>query len=139
MIRSATRWWRSTSRSAAFFGVAGQLALDLQALAQARRVLGGRDELGAGQVEVAFARAFPGQAQAVTEFEFGLVEVGLDPVQSLLVELAGAQGLGKRPGDDGAWLQDGLVVGQDDRVGDIGVGERHAGALVLAMRVIQRR
>jgi Phage integrase family len=57
---------------AAFLGVAGQLALDLQTLAQARRVLGSGDELGAGQVEVAFARAFPGQAQAVAEFQFGL-------------------------------------------------------------------
>jgi hypothetical protein len=35
-------------------------------------VLGRRDELGAGQVEVALAGAFDGKAQAAAEFELGL-------------------------------------------------------------------
>jgi hypothetical protein len=55
----------------------------------------------------------------VAEFQLGLVEVGLEPVQGVLAELPGAQGVGHRPGDDGAGLQDGLVVGQDDGVGDV--------------------
>jgi hypothetical protein len=57
-----------------------------------------------------------GQAQAVAEFQLGRVEVGLEPVEGVLAELPGAQGVGQRPGDDRAGLQDGLVVGQDDGV-----------------------
>jgi hypothetical protein len=47
----------------AFFGVIGELALKAEAFAQPRRVLGSGNELSAGQVEVASARAFLGQAQ----------------------------------------------------------------------------
>ncbi len=55
----------------------------------------------------------------MAEFQLGLVEVGLEPVQGVLPELPGAQGVGQWSGDDGAGLQDGLVVGQDDGVGDV--------------------
>ena len=37
-------------------------------------------ELGAGQVEVALARAFLGEAEAVAQLELGAEEVGLEPV-----------------------------------------------------------
>jgi hypothetical protein len=46
---------------AAFFGVIGELALKAEAFTEPRRVPRGGDELGAGQVEVAFARAFLGR------------------------------------------------------------------------------
>jgi hypothetical protein len=71
---------------AAFCGIVSELPLQAEAFAEPRRVLRGGDELGAGQVEVAFARAFLGQAQAVPEFQLGLVEVGLEPVQGVLPE-----------------------------------------------------
>jgi len=61
---------------AALPGIGGKLALQAQALAEPHRVVRGSDELGAGQVEIALARAFPGQAQAVAEFQFGLAEAG---------------------------------------------------------------
>ena len=48
-------------------GIAGKLELQSTATAQARGVGGRGDELGAGQVEVAFAWAFLGQAEAVAE------------------------------------------------------------------------
>jgi hypothetical protein len=83
---------------ASLSGVVGELGLDAEAFAEPRGVLGGGDELGAGQVEVAFARAFLGQAQAVAEFQLGLVEVGLEPVQGVLSELPGAQGVGQGGG-----------------------------------------
>jgi len=47
---------------AAFPGIVGELFLEAEAFAEPRRVLGRGDELGAGQVEVALARAFLGQA-----------------------------------------------------------------------------
>ncbi|MFE4869909.1 hypothetical protein [Streptomyces sp. NPDC056682] len=64
---------------AAFGGVVGEGLLDFTSGSQPRRVLGCRDELRAGQVEVALARAFGGKAKAAAEFEFGLEEVGLEP------------------------------------------------------------
>jgi hypothetical protein len=42
---------------AAFFGIIGELPLQAQAFAKSWRVLGGGDELGAREVEVAFAWA----------------------------------------------------------------------------------
>ena len=51
---------------AAFPGVVSELALKAEAFAEPRRVLRGGDELGTGQIEVALARAFLGQAQAVS-------------------------------------------------------------------------
>ncbi|MGY4919465.1 hypothetical protein ACWD9K_30360 [Streptomyces sp. 900116325] len=54
---------------AAFGGVVSEGLLDLTSSPQPRGVLGCGDELGAGQVEVAFAWAFGGEAQAPAEFE----------------------------------------------------------------------
>ena len=115
---------------AAGLGVVGQLPLGTQPRPQSRRVLRGGDELGATEVEVAFTRAFLGQAQAAAKLQFGLIEVGLEPVQGFLVEPTGAQRVGEWAGDGGAGLQDSLVVGEHDRIGDVGVGHRHARALV---------
>src|SRR6266567_4970687 len=69
---------------AAFAGVLDELLFDLEPGPQPWDVLGGGDELGAGQVEVALARSFGGQAQAVPELEFGLEEVALEPVDGLV-------------------------------------------------------
>src|SRR6516164_10964312 len=105
------RRWRSTSRAPpAFLGVVGELALKTEAFAQLRRVLGSGDELSACEVKVAFAQAFLGHPQAVAEFQLGLVEVGLEPVQGVLPELPGAYAVRHRPGDNLAGLE-GLVVG----------------------------
>jgi hypothetical protein len=71
-----------------------------------------------------------GQAQAAAEFQLGFVEVGLQPVEGRLIQFATAQGVGQRAGDGGAGLQDGLVVGQHNRVGDLRVGHGHAGTEV---------
>jgi len=51
---------------ASLSGVVGKLLLEAEAFAEPRRVLRGGDELGTGQIEVALARAFLGQAQAVS-------------------------------------------------------------------------
>ncbi|MFI2354571.1 hypothetical protein ACH5AG_07775 [Streptomyces anulatus] len=95
------------------FSVGYQLLFSAESFAQSWSVLGCGDELRAGQVEVALAGPLLGQAQAAAEFEFGLVEVGLQPVQRVLVELPGAQGVSEGAGDGGPRLEDGLVVGQD--------------------------
>ncbi len=58
-----------------FFSITGGLALPAEAFAELRGVLGSGDEFSAIQVEVAFTRAFLGQAQAVAEFQLGLVEI----------------------------------------------------------------
>lgn len=50
---------------AALVGVLSELLLDVQPGLQPRGVFGGGDELSAGQVEVALAGTFGGQAQAV--------------------------------------------------------------------------
>lgn len=57
-----------------------QVLLDFAPGAEPWRVLGRRDELRASQVEVALAGAFGWKAQAAAEFEFGLEEIGLQPV-----------------------------------------------------------
>ena len=60
-------------------GVVDELLLDGQAGAESGCVVAGSKELRAGQDEVAFAWPFGGGAQAVTQFKFGLQEVGLQP------------------------------------------------------------
>ena len=65
---------------AVFGRVEGEGLFDVAAGAQPGRVVGCGDEFGAGEVEVAFAGPFGGKAQAAAEFEFGLEEVGLEPV-----------------------------------------------------------
>jgi hypothetical protein len=94
-------------------GVVDELLLDLQPGSQPWGVLAGGDELGAGQVEVAFTRALGRQAQAVAELELGLEEIGLQPVHGLVGQDAGLQVERGGAGDDGAGRQDGLVVAQD--------------------------
>ncbi|WP_171075125.1 hypothetical protein [Nonomuraea basaltis] len=84
---------------APFAGVLDQLLFHLQPGPQAWGVVGRGDELGAGQVEVAFARTFAGQTQAVTEFQFGLEEVALQPVDRLRWESTGLQFVGGGAGD----------------------------------------
>lgn len=67
-------------------GVVDELLLDGEARAQPGCVVAGGEELRAGQHEIAFARSLGGCAQAVAEFEFGLEEVGLQPVHGVGVE-----------------------------------------------------
>jgi hypothetical protein len=87
---------------AALAGVLDELLLDVQPGPEPWGVLGGGDELGAGQVEVALAWALGGQAQAVAEFELGLEEVGLEPVDRLIGQDAGLDIERGGPGDDRA-------------------------------------
>ncbi len=67
---------------------------------QPRRVVARRHELRTGKHEVTLARAFLGQPQAVAEFEFGLEEVGLQPVHGLRVQPVLAQRLRGRADHD---------------------------------------
>ncbi|MGW0807885.1 hypothetical protein [Nonomuraea sp. NPDC002799] len=60
---------------AAFVSVPDQLLFDFQGGPESWGVGRSGDELGAGQIEVALARALGGQAQAVAELEFCLEEV----------------------------------------------------------------
>jgi hypothetical protein len=93
---------------ATFADVVNEFGFAVEAFSPPRRELGCGDELGAGEVEVAFTWTFLRQAQAVSEFQFDFVEVGLEPVDRLLVELAGADGVGlwparTAPGCRAAW------------------------------------
>jgi hypothetical protein len=90
---------------AALVGVLDELVFNLQTGSQSWGVVGGGDELGAGQVEVAFAGAFGRQAQAVAELEFGLEEVALQPVDGLGGQCPGLQLVG---GGAGAGFEDAL-------------------------------
>lgn len=49
------------------FGVGDELVFGFEARSDAGRVVAGGDELGAGEHEVAFARPFGGEAQAVPD------------------------------------------------------------------------
>ena len=82
---------------AAFNGVLGQLLLAGEPCPQAWGVLAGGEELRAAQVEVAFAGPLGREPQAVAEFEFGLEEVGLEPVQGVLADPA-VPAVPRRPG-----------------------------------------
>jgi hypothetical protein len=75
---------------AAFGCVGDELFFGVQPFLQPGDVLRCGDELGAAQVDVALARTLLGQAQAVAELEFGLVEVGLQPVEGGLVKFTAA-------------------------------------------------
>jgi hypothetical protein len=75
----------------------------------------------------------------VAEFEFGLEEVGLQPVHGVVGQDAGLQVERGGAGDDRAGGQDGLVVAQDLLVADLGVDEGHGDRGVFYMRVIQRQ
>jgi Domain of unknown function (DUF4158)/Tn3 transposase DDE domain len=108
---------------ASLLGVFGETQLGLAAGAESRGVLGCRDELGAGEVEVALAGAFARQAQAVSEFELGFEEVGLQPIDRGAGELAGFECGGAGSGDRGAGAEHGLVVAEDLGVADLGVDE----------------
>lgn len=77
------------ARPAAFDGVLGELLFTSEPGPQARGVLARGEELRAAEVEVALAGPFGGCPQAVAEFEFGLEEVGLEPVQGVLADPAG--------------------------------------------------
>jgi len=71
---------------AAFDGVLDEGEFQLVALGEARCVVTGGEEFGTGEHEVAFAGTFLWQAKAVSEFELGLEEVGLQPGHGLRVE-----------------------------------------------------
>ena len=60
--------------------------------------------------------AFVGKSQAVAEFELGLVEVGPEPVQGVLAEQPGAQGVASGPAMMAPGCTTDWVVGQDDGV-----------------------
>jgi hypothetical protein len=96
--------------------------LDGEAGAEVRLVLAGGDELGAGQDQVAFTGPFLGQTQAVPEFEFGLEEVGLQPVDGIGVEPVSAQVVGGRAGEADlvASAERLVVLAPDRRVGQAG-------------------
>jgi hypothetical protein len=90
----------------AFNSVSGEGLFGAESVLQPRGVLRRRDELGAAQVEIALAWSLLRQPQASPEFEFSLVEVGLEPVDGVLVKFAAAQGVGQRAGNDRARLHD---------------------------------
>jgi hypothetical protein len=75
---SAMQVWRSTSRvqprsvASAMRGFLGA-----QSFPQPGTYWGVVTKLGAGQVDVALARAFLGKAQTAAQFQFGLVELVL--------------------------------------------------------------
>jgi hypothetical protein len=69
-------------------GLVGKFELGGVALTQPRGVLGCGDELRAGQEQVALARAFGWQTQAVAKLEFGAEEVVLESVDCRGCELA---------------------------------------------------
>src|SRR5260370_28387281 len=80
-------------------GIVGQLPLDAEAVTKPRRVLGRGGALCAGEGEGAVAGAFLGEAQAVAEFQLGLIEAGLEPGEGVLAGLPGAPGRSQRAGD----------------------------------------
>jgi len=66
----------------------------------------------------------------VAEFELGLEEVGLQPVDGFVVHLAAEQGFGGWAGDALTSGQGCLVLATDLRIGDSGVDHGHCGRLV---------
>src|SRR2546426_3887582 len=66
-------------------------------------VVGGGEELGTGEEQVAFAGAFLGKPEAVAEFELGLVVIAGEPVQIVGVArcCAGPRPQGRRCGRRG--------------------------------------
>ncbi len=91
--------------------------------------LGGQ-ELRAAQHQLALARPFGRQPQAVPKLQLGFEEVGLQPVHGFLVERVVQQRVGRGPGDASAGGERGLVLPAHFQVGDPGVDQRHVGAAV---------
>ena len=73
----------------------------------------------------------------MAEFELGLEEVGLQPVDGFLAHLTAKQGFGGWAGDALTSGQGCLVLSTDLWIGDSGVDHGHRGRLVSDMRVIQ--
>lgn len=96
--------------SAAFDGVLGELLLAGEPGPQARWALAGGEELRAAEVEIALAGPFGGCSQAVAEFEFGLEEVRLEPVQGVFADSPAQEFLGGRSRDPSAGGDDLLVL-----------------------------
>lgn len=85
----------------------GEGALGGMPLEEPWGVGGGSDEFRAGQVEVAFAGSLEGEPEAVSELEFGLEEVGLEPLHRRCGKSAVAHGRCRWSGDRGFIAGDG--------------------------------
>lgn len=66
----------------------------------------------------------------MSQLQFGLQEVELEPVHGLIRQPARAQRFDTGAGDDGARAQHGPVIAQNLRVADPRIHHRHRGALV---------
>ncbi len=114
---------------AAFDGVLDEGQFQLVALHEPRGVVTRGEEFGTGEHEVAFAGAFLWQAQAMSEFELGLEEVGLEPGNSLRVEAVIAQSFhcwaGHADVRTQVSVESVLVLLLDGGVRQTGVNQRH--------------
>jgi hypothetical protein len=78
---------------AAMGSISDECSFGREASAEAGYVVAGGEELRASQNEVAFAGTLGRWPEAVSEFEFGLEEAGLQPVQAFAPGMPSAEEL----------------------------------------------
>ncbi len=100
----------SFAYSASNTRVVRQADLPEATFAQPRCIFGCGDELCAGQIEVALARAFLGQPQTMTEFQFCSEEVGFQPRERIRWHRTRSKRRGQGPGDQRARAEYLLVI-----------------------------
>src|SRR5208282_5312821 len=93
--------------------IIGERQLEPITFSQTRRIGGRRYEPGAAEIEIAFARAFGWQSQAVPEFQLGLEEVASQPIDRAFAKFTGSDRFCACTRDHGTGLQDRSIVAQD--------------------------
>lgn len=80
-------------------GIGDEVFLAVQSCPEPGNVFAGGEEFWAGKHKLAFAWAFSGQTEAVPQLQFSFEEVGLQPMEGLVIQLAVHERFRGRPGN----------------------------------------